>query len=73
LLDLSSNKHRGTAIKIKWLDKPQKHDYSAAALYLSLTLDAAAAKVAAEQLKKPLRRLRELKQTWVGRSAFVAF
>ena len=39
-------------MKIKWLDKPQKHDYSAAASYLGLTLDAAAAKAAAEQLKK---------------------
>ena len=27
-------------MKIKWLDKPQKHDYPAAESYLSLTLDA---------------------------------
>ena len=39
-------------MKIKWLDRPRKHDYPAAASYLSLTLDAAAAKAAAEQLKK---------------------
>ena len=26
-------------MKIKWLDKPQKHDYPAAASYLSLTMD----------------------------------
>ena len=39
-------------MKIKWLDKPQKHDYPAAVSYLSLTLDHAAAKAAAEQLKK---------------------
>ena len=39
-------------MKIKWLDKPQKHDYPAAASYLRLTLDHAAAEAAAEQLKK---------------------
>ncbi len=42
-------------MKIKCLDKPRKHDYPAAASYLSLTLDAAAAKAAAEQLKKAER------------------
>ncbi len=36
-------------MKIKWLDKPQKHDYSAAASYLSLTMDEnSAERVAAE-------------------------
>ena len=39
-------------MKIKWLDKPQKHDYPAAASYLRLTLDHAAAEAVAEQLKK---------------------
>ena len=39
-------------MKIKWLDKPQKHDYPAAESYLSLLMDAAAAKIAAEKLKK---------------------
>ena len=38
-------------MKIKWLDKPQKHDYPAAASYLSLTMDQQAAKTAAEELK----------------------
>ena len=39
-------------MKVKWLDKPQKHDYPAAASYLRLMLDHAAADAAAEQLKK---------------------
>ncbi len=36
-------------MKIKWLDKPQKHDYPAAA---SLSMDLPAAKNATEKLKK---------------------
>jgi disulfide oxidoreductase YuzD len=36
---------------IKWLDKPQKHDYAAAASYLSLTLDPRTAKAIADKLK----------------------
>jgi disulfide oxidoreductase YuzD len=39
------------SIKIKWLDKPQKHDYPAAQSYLSLSMDDAAAKAASEQLQ----------------------
>ena len=39
-------------MKIKWLDKPQKHDYSAAMSYLSLTMDQQTAKTAAGQLEK---------------------
>jgi len=39
-------------MKIKWLDKPQQHDYAAAASYLSLTMDHSAAKTAAEKMKK---------------------
>ena len=39
-------------MKIKWLDKPQKHDYPAAASYLSLVMDLPAAKNVAEKLKK---------------------
>ena len=38
-------------MKIKWLDKPQKHDYPAAAAYLSLTMDQQAAKAAAKELE----------------------
>ena len=39
-------------MKIKWLNKPQKHDYAAAATYLSLTMDRNAAKAAAGELEK---------------------
>ncbi len=39
-------------MKIKWLDKPQKHDYAAAASYLSLTMDPSAGKTAAEKMQK---------------------
>jgi disulfide oxidoreductase YuzD len=39
-------------MKIKWLDEPQKHDYPAAASYLSLMMDLPAAKNAADKLKK---------------------
>jgi disulfide oxidoreductase YuzD len=39
-------------MKIKWLDKPEKHDYPAAASYLSLMMNPTAAKNAAEKLKK---------------------
>ena len=39
-------------MKIKWLDKPQKHDYPAAASYLGLTMDLPATKTAADKLKK---------------------
>jgi hypothetical protein len=38
-------------MKIKWLDKPQKHDYAAAASYLSLTLEPNAAKLVAAELE----------------------
>ena len=37
---------------IKWFDKPQKHDYPAAASYLSLTIDQQAARTAARELEK---------------------
>jgi len=35
----------------KWLDEPQKHDYPAAASYLSLTMDQMAAKAAVDELE----------------------
>ena len=38
-------------MKIKWLDKPQKHDYPAAVLYLSLTMDQPAANTVAGELE----------------------
>jgi disulfide oxidoreductase YuzD len=38
-------------MKIKWHDKPQNHDYPAAASYLSLSMDQKAARNAAEELK----------------------
>ena|ERR1039457_5933533 len=39
-------------MKIKWFDKPQKHDYPSAASYLSLTMDQRAAKTVVANLKK---------------------
>ncbi len=38
--------------KVKWLDKPQKHDYPAAESYLSLTMNPQAAKTVVTELKK---------------------
>ncbi len=38
-------------MKIKWFDKPQKHDYPAAASYLSLTMDPLAAATVAKELE----------------------
>jgi disulfide oxidoreductase YuzD len=38
-------------MKIDWHDKPQKHDYSAAVSYLSLTMDVASAKAVAAKFK----------------------
>lgn len=38
-------------MKIKWFDKPQKHDYPAAASYLSLSMDPLAAAAVANELK----------------------
>jgi disulfide oxidoreductase YuzD len=38
-------------MKIKWCDKPQTHDYAAAASYLSLTMDQPAAQAAAGELE----------------------
>ncbi len=38
-------------MKVKWLDKPQKHDYAAAASYLSLTMDRQAAKTVSSELE----------------------
>ncbi len=38
--------------QIKWLSEPQKHDYPAAASYLSLTLDRPTAKKVAEKLEQ---------------------
>ncbi len=38
-------------MKIKWLRNPQREDYSAAALYLSLTMSPAAAKSAAKRMR----------------------
>ena len=37
---------------IKWLNKPQKHDFPAAASYLSLIMEIPAAKNTTEKLKK---------------------
>ena len=37
-------------MKVKWLDKPEKHDYKAAESYLRLTMEPAAAKAAAAAL-----------------------
>jgi hypothetical protein len=39
-------------MKIRWYDKPQKHDYPAAESYLGLTMDDVAAKAASTKLKK---------------------
>ena len=39
-------------MKIKWFDKPQKHDYRAAACYLSLTMSPRKAEAIAGQLKQ---------------------
>lgn len=38
-------------MKIKWFDKPQKHDYPAAASYLNLTMDPLAAATVAKELE----------------------
>ena len=38
-------------MKIKWLDKPQEHDFPAAESYLSLSMDDIAAKTAMEELE----------------------
>jgi hypothetical protein len=38
-------------MKIKWLGKPRKEDYSAAAIYLSLTMTPSAAKSAARRMQ----------------------
>jgi disulfide oxidoreductase YuzD len=38
-------------MKIKWHDKPQRHDYPAAASYLSLSMDQPSAKNAVEAMK----------------------
>jgi hypothetical protein len=38
--------------KIKWLGKPQKHDYPAAQTYLSLTFDLRTAKGLVDKLKR---------------------
>ncbi len=38
--------------KIKWLSKPQKHDYAAAQLYLSVTFEPRAAKNLADKLER---------------------
>ncbi len=42
----------GDPMKIRWHDKPQKHDYPAAQSYLGLTMDDVAAKAASTKLKK---------------------
>ena len=39
-------------MKIKWFDKPQKHDYRAAARYLSLTMSQRKAEAIAGKLKQ---------------------
>jgi len=42
----------GKKVRINWLSKPQKHDYPAAASYLSLTLGEQAAKNVAKDLER---------------------
>lgn len=39
-------------VAIKWKAKPEKHDYAAAASYLSLTMDRSTAKAVAKKLKR---------------------
>ncbi|OCB03855.1 MULTISPECIES: hypothetical protein [Acidithiobacillus] len=39
-------------MKIKWFDKPQKHDYPAAASYLSLTMSQGEAESIVDELKQ---------------------
>ncbi len=39
-------------MKIKWFDKPQKHDYLAAASYLRLTMSQDEAETIADELKR---------------------
>jgi hypothetical protein len=39
-------------VKVKWLGKPQKHDYPAAQSYLSLTFDPRVAKNLADKLER---------------------
>ena len=41
-----------TNVVVRWKGKPEKHDYAAAASYLSLTMDRAAAKSVAKKLKR---------------------
>ena len=39
-------------VTVRWKGKPEKHDYAAAAAYLSLTMDRPAAKAVAKKLKR---------------------
>ena len=48
---LLKKKNNENQMKIKWHDKPQKHDYPAAASYLSLSMDQQAATTATEELR----------------------
>ena len=41
-----------TKVAVRWKGKPEKHDYAAAASYLSLTMDRSAAKAVAKKLKR---------------------
>jgi disulfide oxidoreductase YuzD len=41
-----------TKVAVRWKGKPEKHDYVAAAAYLSLTMDQSAAKAVAKKLKR---------------------
>ena len=41
-----------TKMVIRWKGKPEKHDYAAAAAYLSLTMDKPTAKAVAKKLKR---------------------
>ncbi|HKR20346.1 MAG TPA: hypothetical protein VJS41_09415 [Stellaceae bacterium] len=41
-----------TNVVVRWKGKPEKHDYTAAASYLSLTMDRPAAKSVAKKLKR---------------------
>ncbi len=48
-LEMTSN---APPVKIRWFDKPQKHDYPAAAAYLSLTMDRSTAQGVAAALER---------------------
>ena len=48
----SGPEEQGSSMKIKWFDKPQKHDYPAATSYLSLTMSQGEAESIVDELKQ---------------------